>query len=173
MREWLSQSHAIPSSSGCNAEDAAVRHQSLEAVARAYWESVRKYLCLRWHESAEDAADITQAFFSKSIESATFVHYEPAKGTFRTYLRTCLDHFLLNARKKERTRTVPLVLDVAAAAGSPEEIFHREWARNLFSLAIADLHAGRDEVRFRVFERYDLNDSDPRPSYQELLLNSA
>ncbi len=51
---------------------------------------------------------------------------------------------------------------------SPEALFQREWVRSLFTLAVEDLRASRDNLRFRVFESYDLNESDARPTYDEL-----
>jgi len=151
--------------------DESVRRQSFDAIVDAYWQPVHKYLRLRWRETDENAADLTQGFFSKTIESDTLARYDPAKGTFRTYLRTCLDHFVCNARKQaSRTQTLPLDFDVAASAESAEELFHREWVRSLFSLVIEDLRASRDDLRFRVFERYDLNESEVRPTYDELAM---
>jgi len=153
---------------GLHDEDADVRRQSLDALVCAYWEPMRTYLRLRWRESEENAADLAQAFFSKCIESAIFARYEKSKGTFRTYIRTCLDNFVLNNRKKAHASAAPLEVDVASADDSPEDVFDREWVRSLFSLAIDDLRVSQDAVRFRVFERYNLNDSDTRPSYNEL-----
>lgn len=154
---------------GLHDEDEFVRRQSYEAVVGAYWQPVRKYLRLRWRETGEDASDLTQAFFSKIIESGALTSYDSAEGTFRTYLRTCLDRFVLNARKRvSRTRTLPLDFDVAGLAASPEELFQREWVRSLFSLAVEDLRASSDNLRFQVFARYDLNESDTRPTYGEL-----
>jgi len=151
--------------------DESVRRQSFEAIVDAYWRPVHKYLRLRWRESEENAADLTQGFFSKTIESDTLASYDPAKGTFRTYLRTCLDHFVCNARKQaNRSQTIPLDFDVAQPAESAEELFHREWVRSLFSLVIEDLRNRRDDLRFRVFERYDLNESKVRPTYDELAM---
>lgn len=154
--------------SGLHDEDGAVRCRCMEAVTSAYWEPVRRYISMRWRESEEDSADLTQAFFSKCLQAGTLIQYEQAKGTFRTYLRTCLDHFVLSARKKARTRTVPLEVDVASSAESPEEVFHREWVRSLFSLATEDLRTSGNGVRFGIFERYDLQDSERRPTYDEL-----
>lgn len=156
---------------GLHNEDASVRRQHYETVIGAYWQPVHKYLRLRWRETDENAADLTQAFFSKTIESGTLTSYDPVKGTFRTYLRTCLDRFVLNARKQDnRPQPLPLDFDAAAQAESPEELFHREWVRSLFNLAIEDLRSDRDNLRFRVFERYDLNDSGKRPTYGELAI---
>ena len=153
---------------GLHDQDSAVRRQSMEAVIGAYWHPVRKYLRLRWRETVEDSADLTQAFFSKSIEAGTFTDYDPARGTFRTYLRTCLDRFVLNARRKVPAPSIQLDIDIASPEEAPEDVFHREWVRSLLTLAIDDLRASQDEIRFRVFERYDLNDSDPAPGYADL-----
>jgi RNA polymerase sigma factor (sigma-70 family) len=154
---------------GLHNDDECIRRQSYDAVIRAYWQPVHKYLRLRWRETEEDAADLTQGFFSKSLEKAVLTNYDPAKGTFRTYLRTCLDRYVLNARKRaSRTELLPLDFEVAGFGESAEESFHREWVRSVFSLAIEDLRASRDGLRFRVFERYDLNESDARPTYDEL-----
>jgi DNA-directed RNA polymerase specialized sigma24 family protein len=61
-------------------------------------------------------------------------------------------------------------LSLADPGANPEEIFHREWQRQVFASAIADLrreHAA--SVRFQVFEQYDLaSDPDQRPSYDEI-----
>jgi RNA polymerase sigma factor (sigma-70 family) len=154
---------------GLHDEDQAVRRQSYEAIIGAYWQPVHKYLRLRWRATDEDAADLTQAFFSKTLESGTLTSYDPSKGTFRTYLRTCLDRFALNLRRQaSHAQTLALDFDVATADVSPEELFQREWVRSLFSLAVEDLRASRDDVRFRVFERYDLNESETPPTYSEL-----
>ena len=59
----------------------------------------------------------------------------------------------------------------AAAAESPEEIFEREWRRQLFALALEDLRAECERAgkhtQWAVFEAYDLAEGE-RPSYAEL-----
>jgi len=62
-------------------------------------------------------------------------------------------------------------LDPASECGTPEEIFYREWQRNVFTLAIEDLRklcleTGR-QARFEIFAAYDLAEP-PRPDYSEL-----
>src|SRR4051794_15634554 len=106
---------------GLREEDECVRRQSYEKVIQAYWKPVHQYLRLRWRETDENAADLAQAFFSKSIEAAILTAYDPGKGTFRTYLRTCLDRFVINAQKRNsRHQTVSLDFDVAAPSHQPE-----------------------------------------------------
>lgn len=159
---------------GIRAEDDAVRRQSLEVISIAYWRPIHAYLQLQWRATEENAADLTQAFFSKMLQSTMIATYDPSKGLFRTYLRACLDNFVRNARKRDmRGETTLLDFDVPACIEAPDEVFHREWVRRLFCLAIEDLRASRDEMRFRVFERYDLSESNPRPTYVQLAQECA
>ena len=53
----------------------------------------------------------------------------------------------------------------------PDEIFHREWQREMFELAIEDLRKLCDvagwNVRYELFAAYDLVD-EPRVRYEDL-----
>jgi DNA-directed RNA polymerase specialized sigma24 family protein len=119
---------------------------------------------------------MVQAFFTTAFEKRYVDRYDPSKARFRTFLRTCLDRFVMNARKAEqadkRGGTLErLSLDfpgaereLAAHATAPavdaDDLFQRETIRTLFARAVADVaqqyrDEGRD-VAFRVFERYDL-----------------
>jgi hypothetical protein len=40
--------------------------------------------------------------------------------------------------------------------------------RSLFTLALEDLRGRHQDIRFQLFERYDLNESEARPTYGEL-----
>ena len=150
------------------------RRPGQEAIVAAYWKPVYRYIRVRWRRSNEDAKDLTQSFFAAAIEKGFFESYDAGKGTFRTFLRVCLDRFLANDRKFEsrQKRSADLVaLDFdAAGPESPEEIFEREWARSLFEDAVDDL---RESLRargrgicFEVFERYDLAENPA--SYEQL-----
>lgn len=156
---------------GLREEDAALRRQSYELVAAAYWKPAYKYIRLRWDQSNEQAKDLTQGFFAKALEKDTLTRYDPSRAAFRTYLRTCLDSFVLNAWKHEkRFRRTGDFIPVAQA--DPDEAFHREWVRSIFALALTDLRRtcgqrGRD-LPFRVFEAYDLHGDESRPSYDEV-----
>jgi RNA polymerase sigma factor (sigma-70 family) len=152
--------------------DESVRRQSWEAIIAAYWSPVQAYLRKRWNQSEEDAADLTQAFFLSALEKGTLVSYDPARAAFRTYLRTCLDRFAINFRKRDRRRptAAPIDFDLPGPAESPDAVFEREWIRGLFSLAVEDLRNLHDDIRFRVFLAYDLNESEVRPTYAELAM---
>jgi RNA polymerase sigma factor (sigma-70 family) len=155
-------------------DDEARRRPGQEAIVAAYWKPVYRYIRIRWRRSNEDAKDLTQSFFAAAIEKSLFHGYDTRKGTFRTFLRVCLDRFLVNerafaSRQKRSADFVALDFD-APGPESPEHIFEREWARSLFEDVIADLREtlrarGRD-VCFAVFERYDL--ADEPASYEQL-----
>jgi RNA polymerase sigma factor (sigma-70 family) len=170
--------------------DPAARREAFTAIVEAYWKPVYKYARLKWHAAADEAEDVTQAFFARAFEKNFFNSYDPQKARFRTFLRTCLDGFMANerkaARRLKRGGAVALVpLDFETAEGElrchdlpvpadMEEFFDREWARSIFALAVERLRthymaSGRERY-FQVFERYDLDasESGARVTYADL-----
>lgn len=184
--------------------DPEARRRAWDELVESYWRPVYKYLRWRWGERPAEAEDLTQEFLAAAFGGDLVERFDPRRARFRTYLRLCLDGFVLNQRKaagrlKRGGGRAALPLDYAAAeaelaasgpfaggagVADPEALFHREWVRSLFSLAVADLHrdcdaAGRG-VLFTVFARYDLAGVDAapraasapadagRPSYAEL-----
>jgi DNA-directed RNA polymerase specialized sigma24 family protein len=166
--------------------DSRERERGFAEVVAVYWKPVYKYVRLKWHEDNEGAKDATQGFFARAFEKGWLTNYDPRKGSFRTYLRACLEGFLANERKAAgRLKRHPgeslLSLDFEGAeaelAGdrenSPEAVFHEEFARAVFSSAVEELRhalaARGSDLPFRVFERYDLDpDPDDPPSYASL-----
>ena len=172
--------------------DGAERERALETLCAAYWKPVYKYVRLRWNRPAPDAQDLTQGFFAEMIERELLSRFDSRKSRLRTYLRVCVDSFVMNedkaARRHKRGGNVRhLRLDFTGAeeelsAGtldpasivspeSLEEFFEREWVRGLFALAVEDLRKlclenERDRT-FRLFEAYDLADDD-QVSYERL-----
>lgn len=174
--------------------DPEVRRAAFGTLAESYWKPVYKYLRAQGRLDAEDARDLTQAFFAQALEKGTFSRYDPEKARFRTFLRLCLDGFVANERKaagrlKRGGGAAPLSLDFAGAEEElahqpasqgaserlgPEEYFHREWVRALFARAVETLRercegTGRG-LRFALFERYDLEglSAGDRPTYATL-----
>jgi hypothetical protein len=173
-------------------DDPAEQARALDTLFAAYWKPVYKYVRLRWKRSPEDAQDFTQGFFAEALERQLLAHYNPAKSKLRTYLRLCVDSFVMNQEKAARRHkrggsATHLALDFRAAEGelagatidpasipspeSLEEFFEKEWVRSLFALAVEDLRKlcaerGREST-FRLFEDYDLSDNS-EISYQQL-----
>jgi len=80
-------------------------------------------------------------------------------------------HAAANRQKRGGDIEFEPVEEQAAATESPEQIFEREWQRQLFALALDDLRAhcqaGGKQLQFQIFEAYDLADAD-RPTYAVL-----
>jgi RNA polymerase sigma factor (sigma-70 family) len=161
------------------------RARSFATLARAYYRPVYALLRVKWRKGPTEAEDLCQAFFAFAFEKHVFGGYDPSRGRFRTYVRALLDHFVARVERSARRLkrgggAVNVRFDFAggerelAAAGDadPETLFERAWARQLVQDALAALRAECDaagrQLRYRLLERYDLSDADPRPSYAEL-----
>ena len=171
---------------GARSDDQIIRRRAFDTILTSYWKPAYKYIRLKWQADNEDAKDLTQAFFANAFEKNHFAGYDAAKASFQTFLRTCLDGFVANERKAGRRlkrggdmdhyqldfATAETELAVNASTDlTPEDYFHREWVRWMFTLAVDELRrrcgeTGRD-VHFQLFERYDLHD-DRSVSYASL-----
>ncbi len=168
--------------------DREERERALETIVAAYWKPVYKHLRVRWRLANEDAKDLTQAFFASLIEKEWVRSFSPEKGTFRTFLRTCVDRSAANRREAEQAaKRTPgfalLPLDTSAAdrelaselcVSSPDDAFREEWIRTLLELGVERLrqkavNSGR-EVPFRAWQLYDLQDREERPTYAAIAL---
>ncbi len=172
--------------------DAEERERAMEALAVAYWKPVYKYVRLRWNRTPDAAQDLTQGFFVELLERQLLDKFDPRKSRLRTYLRICVDSFVMNedktGRRQKRGGNVPHVaLDFSAAEeelgaavmdpaniASPEsleEFFEKEWVRSLFALAVEELRelciARERERTFHLFEAYDLQGNETI-SYEQL-----
>ena len=164
--------------------DPELRARAMETLAAAYWRPVYATLRLRHRMEPADAEDATQAFLGDAFARDWFQRYDPARGRFRTFLRTCLDrhvgHLREAAGREKRGGAASWVpLDAAdvephlAAEPEVDAAFDREWARGVVALALgrfeSDARESGHEVRFAAFRRYDVDpDGDDRPTYAEL-----
>jgi RNA polymerase sigma factor (sigma-70 family) len=163
-----------------------LRDEALAAIVEIYWKPAYKYIRLKWNRAEDDAMDDTQDFFAGLLSRELLMQWDPARASFRTYLRLCIDSHIKNAltaRTRLKRSAKMESLDFAVAerelaladpSGSPEDLFHREWQRRLFELAVSDLRTASQldpaqALRYRVFQQYDLA-ADPaqRPSYEDL-----
>jgi RNA polymerase sigma factor (sigma-70 family) len=170
-------------------DDLVERERGLATLVETYWKPVYKYVRIRWRASNEDAKDLAQGFFTRALEKSFFDAYDPERGSFRTYLRTCLDRFVSNERKAaarfKRSPELPLLpldfedaegelaREAAAGGRTVDDYFHAEFARSLFGLAVDRLRdecalRGKD-LPFRLFERYELErDPSEKLTYERL-----
>jgi len=158
---------------------------AVATVIEAYWKPAYKHIRLKWRYPNEEAKDLTQGFFATLLDSALLANFDPGRGSFRNYLRTCLDHFVLKERESagrlKRGGDAACILDfdeaereLANAGPNVEEVFLHQWQRQTMELAVGDLraHAARSgkQLHYRIFEQYDLADpaEGERPDYASL-----
>jgi RNA polymerase sigma-70 factor (ECF subfamily) len=125
---------------------------ALASLCEAYWYPVYAFIRRQGH-AADEARDLTQAFFAQLIAKRSFRNADPARGRFRAFLAGAIRHFLANERRRARSarrawgrvRTHPLALDTAEEryarephdAVTPERLFDRKWALVLLDRAMA------------------------------------
>jgi len=170
-----------------NAGDDTDRRAAADVLVRAYWGPVVALLEFRWNMERADAEDLVQDFFSEGLQKEWFARYDPARGRFRTFLRTCVDRFAANADKARRRQKrgggvpdEPLEVADLAGAHAPDEFDARvrdEWVRSILSLAFGNFRAAAvgKETQLAVFEAYDIDDSpdSARPTYRQLAARFA
>lgn len=163
---------SLVEAAGTGLSDAA-----MDQVIALYWKPVYRFIRIKFQKSNEDAKDLTQSFFASALQRDFFPRFDPAKASFRSYLRMAVERYAANQHAAENTQKrgggvdFEPIKDHEIATESPEIEFEREWRRQLFSLALGDLRnyceqAGK-KLQFRIFEDYDLSERD-RISYSDL-----
>jgi RNA polymerase sigma factor (sigma-70 family) len=159
-------------------------HEALATLCETYWYPLYAFLRSRGYD-AEDAQDLTQAFFARLLEKHAISQADPTRGRFRSFLLASLKHFAANERDrdmaKKRGGGAPMLsLEVEGAEGrfqmeppsdeTPERIFDRRWALTLLGRVMSRLEAEMSESgRHRQFERLKayLSGDCPQLSYAE------
>ena len=156
----------------------------METLATRYWKPVYHFLRMTYSKPNEDAKDLTQAFFVWLLERDLLLRFDPARSTFRTFLKGVLRNFAGNEhqalhRLKRGGGAAHVSIDVTAAAlergdleTDPEKLFDRLWMKEVLHRAVdrikAKYQAQQRIVPFLVFQQYDLDLSDGPPSYAEV-----
>lgn len=156
---------------------AGLSSDAMDRVIAIYWKPVYRLIRAKFRKDNEDAKDLTQGFFTTALQRDFFGRFDPAKASFRAYLRMAVERYAANqhaaANRQKRGGDIEFepAGEQAAAGDSPEQAFEREWQRQLFSLALDDLRvhceACGKQLQFRVFQDYDLAE-DEHLSYAEL-----
>ncbi len=173
---------------GTRSQHADERQRALNVLISAYWKPVYKYIRLHWKKENEEAKDLTQEFFARLVEKRLLDRFEPSRARLRTYLRVCVDGLVMNEDKAAQrlkrggdVALLPLDFESAegelrelpvAASGGPEELFTREFARSLFSLALERLRsecgANGKTIHFQLLELYDVDEGGRQLTYDDV-----
>jgi RNA polymerase sigma-70 factor (ECF subfamily) len=155
---------------------------AIATLAQRYWKPVYCWLRAAFAKQSEDAKDLTQAFFAWLLERDLLTKYEPARSSFRTYLKGVLRNFAGNehqtAHRLKRggtARVLPIdvaALDAVDPGTDPDRAFDRLWMNDVVDRAVARVRerfaaAGRPEA-FRAFEAHDLTPDGNAPTYAEV-----
>src|SRR5436305_8292516 len=115
------------------------RREALEVMLAAYWKPVYHYM-RRKGLDVDAAQDAVQELFAHLLAQDFLARLDPARGRFRSYLRSAADHLLINQHEQSSAKkrgggqaTLSLDFDVAerelgTPATSPEAAFDRDWA---------------------------------------------
>lgn len=137
---------------------------ALSELISTYWYPLYAYVRRRGH-SADDAQDLTQAFFTRLLEKNVVGVADPQRGRFRAFLLGSLKNFLANewdrvtAQKRGGGRAI-LSLDFEFADErfkrepvsrlTPEMEYERNWALAVLERAlkrVEAIYAGRGKAR--------------------------
>ena len=159
--------------------------EALTTLCETYWYPLYAFLRGRGY-SAEDAQDLTQAFFARLLEKNSIRHADPARGRFRAFLLAALRNFAANQHQRDvagkRGGGISVLsLELESAEGrfqlepvsneTPERVFDRLWALALLGRVMSRLQAeaaARDD-KASSFERLKpyLTGDEPQLSYAQ------
>ena len=164
------------------AQHPAQARLALEELCRTYWYPLYAYVRRRG-QSAEDAQDLTQAFFAKLLEKNWLATVTPEKGRFRAFLLTTLKRFLANEWDKvhaEKRGGGAIIISRDAETQyrrepqnelTPDRFFDRQWALTVLELALNRLRDEYDTpTKRQLFAalRGTLTGDQPEVGYAEL-----
>lgn len=140
--------------------DAPQRRAALEQLCGTYWYPLYAF-ARRRGLAREEAADLVQGFFALLLERDDLRRADPARGRFRNFLLSALQHALANQRERERALRRgggqrPLSFDLEAAdarfarepadARTPELAYRRAWAEAALARALSALEAEQQRI---------------------------
>jgi RNA polymerase sigma-70 factor (ECF subfamily) len=127
--------------------------EALVTLCKAYWYPLYAFVRRQGYR-AEDAQDLTQAFFAKLLEKNYVGDADRQRGKFRSFLLASLKHFLANERDHARARKRgggrPVIsLDFESAEDryrhepadtmTAERLFAKRWALTLLDQVLSRL----------------------------------
>ena len=84
-------------------EGSSGAHEALTTLCETYWFPLYAFLRSRGYD-AENAQDLTQAFFARLLEKHSISQADPARGRFRSFLLASLKHFAANEHDRETAK---------------------------------------------------------------------
>ena len=159
--------------------------RALAELCAGYWHPLYAYVRRRGY-GADDACDLTQAFFARLIEQRRLAAADPVRGRFRSFLLTSMKNFLASEWRRESAAKRGGGADVVSIDATdaesryrvepadnrtPEAEYERRWAVALIGRAVDDVrrvYVDRGQVElFDALKAYLAADIG-QASYDEL-----
>jgi len=132
--------------------DERLRRAALEDLLARYWKPVYCSLRSRGHPH-EEAKDLTQGFFQEIVLGKGLVEKaDRARGRFRTFLLTALDHYSANVHRSQKAKRrrpegglvqleqlTELNIPEPIHHATPAEVFDYAWASALLDQVLAEV----------------------------------
>jgi RNA polymerase sigma-70 factor (ECF subfamily) len=148
--------------------------RDLELLAQDYWRPIRAWLASRLRLDEHRANDLAQEAFAWLLGSRFFERADPARGSFRAFLKTSLANFAIDWLRKQGAEKrggghahEPLDADhdrVDPHSRTPDQVLDDAWRRELLARARdglqAELEASGRRTYFQVFRDYFLDEAD-------------
>lgn len=117
--------------------DSAERRAALEQFLLRYLPAMRSYLLRRCGGDAHQCDDLVQSFIARKVlEQAFLQQADRAKGRFRGFLRTALEHFFIDEMRRKRLPRARAELDQLTPTATPAaHSFDVAWARTVLETA--------------------------------------
>jgi len=133
----------------------ARRRIVIDGLIKKYWKPIYCYLRRKGYDN-EPAKDLTQGFFHEIVLEKDIAHQaDKAKGRFRTFLLTALNHYIISvhranvaSKRHPKDGVVSLeefdeeAMTLAAKDMKPEDVFTYVWASVLIDDVLAEVKEG-------------------------------
>jgi DNA-directed RNA polymerase specialized sigma24 family protein len=148
--------------------------RDLDQLAREYWRPIQAWLAARVRCDDDRANDLAQEAFAWMLETGLLDKADPARGSFRGYLKCALANFVIeqhriaSAQKRgggvahRDLAAAPEVIDTSSK--TPDQVLDEAWRRELLQRAEtqlqAELEGGARATYYLLFRDYFLADGD-------------
>lgn len=135
-------------------EQASGFQMALGQLCQNCWHPIDAFI-RRSGKLAEDAEDLCQDFFERVIRTRLLASADPEKGKLRTFLLSCLKHYMADehdrasAQKRGGGRVVEFsalsaeeqYLAEPADTATPDRLYQRQWALQIIATAMQDVES--------------------------------
>jgi RNA polymerase sigma factor (sigma-70 family) len=160
--------------------------EQLETLLRQYWKPIYAYFRSKG-VSRHDAEELVQSFLYDFVRDEKIRQVDQQLGKFRTWLRKCLDNYLISwqrkrGAKKRRPDDGVLSFEQLATAdgqpfepagsGNPETALVDAWRRDLLGKAFKSVaeqcQAAGNLLHYSVFVAYYCDASNEKITWQQI-----